>query len=77
MTKLSSINSCFCSENYLFKVNNRNTRTWYAIWLKLTLKTLCSSVSDVEQVIIGGVIPFKQTMLYVWWTSDDRSYLIS
>ena len=44
---------------------------------KLTKKTLCSNVSVVEQVIIGGIISFKQIALYVWWTSDDRSYLIS
>ena len=66
----------FPTKNYMFKVNNRNTRTWCEICLKLTIKILCSSVSVVKQVIIGGVISFKQVVLYVWWTTDDRSYLI-
>ena len=30
-----------------------------------------------EQVATGGFISFKQIVLYVWWTSDDRSYSIS
>ena len=67
----------FPTNNYMFKVNNRNTRAWCEICLKLTIKTSCSSVSAVEQVIIGGVISFKQIVLYVWWATDDRSYLIS
>ena len=51
---------------YLFKVNNRYTRTQCEICLKLTIKTPCSIVSVAEQVIIGGVISFKQIVLYVW-----------
>ena len=34
----------FPANNYLFKVNNGNTRTWSEICLKLTIKTPCSSV---------------------------------
>ena len=74
----------FPKNNYMFKVNNRNTRTWCEIkdndneiWLKSTIKTSCSSASVVEQVIIGEVIFFRKTMLYVLWTTDKRSYLIS
>ena len=50
---------------FLFKVNNRITRTWSKICLKLKIKTPCSSVSVVEQVIIGGTIYFKEIVLYV------------
>ena len=74
---LSMATLYFPTDNYLFKVNSRNTRTWSEIYLKLSTKTPCSSVSVVEQVIIGGVICFKQIVLYLWWTSEDRSYLIS
>ena len=34
----------FRTNNYLFKVNNRNTGTWCEICLKLTIKTPCSSM---------------------------------
>ena len=47
----------FPTNNYLFKVNNRSKI--------LIIKTPCSSESFVEQVIIGGVICFKQVVLYV------------
>ena len=67
----------FLTNNYLFKINNRNTRTWCETCLKLTIKTPCSSVSVVEQVSIGGVISFKQIELYVWWRSDYWSTLKS
>ena len=66
----------FLTNNYLLKVNNRNIRPWCETCLKLTIKTPCSSVSVVEQVIIGGVISFKQIELYVWWRSEYWSYLI-
>ena len=66
----------FLTNNYLFKVNNRNTRTWCETCLKLAIKTPCSSVSVVQQVIIGGVISFKQIEFYVWWRSEYWSYLI-
>ena len=46
----------FPTNNYLFKGNNRNTIKWSEICLKLTIKTPCSRVSVVEQVVIGGVI---------------------
>ena len=69
-------NLYFLTNNNPFKVSNRNIKTWCEIILKLTIKTPCSSVSVVEQVIIGGVISFKQIALYVWWRSDYRSYLI-
>ena len=65
----------FCTAgNYLFKVNNRNTKTRYEICSKLTIKTpersqvhfvlpftLCSSVSIVnfEHVIDGWVGLYK------------------
>ena len=67
----------FLTNNYLFKVKNRNTRTWCETCLKLTIKTPCSSVSIVEQVSIGGVISFKKIELYVWWRSDYWSTLKS
>ena len=67
----------FLTNNYLFKVNNRNTRTWCETCLKLTIKTPCSSVSVVEKVSIGSVISFKQIELYVWWRSDYWSTLKS
>ena len=69
----------------MFEVNNKETKTTSMTsfsclycWL-WTYFTSCSSVSavDLEQVSTGGVISFKQIALYVWWTSDDRSYLIS
>ena len=43
------------SNNYLFKVNNRNTRKRCEIRSKLTIKTPCSSVSivDFKQVIVS------------------------
>ena len=66
----------FLTNNYLFKVNNRNTRTWCKRCLKITIKAPCSSVSVVDQVIISWVISFKQIELYVWWGSDYWSYLI-
>ena len=66
----------FLTNNYLFKVNNRNTRTWCKTCLKIIIKTPCSGVSVVDQVIISGVISFKQIELYVWWRSDYWSYLI-
>ena len=70
MTNLSCISGYSILKNsYLFKVNNRNTWIWFEISLKLTIKTQCSSVSVVNQVIIGGVISFKQFGLYVWWRS--------
>ena len=70
MTNLSCINGYPILKNsYLFKVNNRNTRTWFEISLKLTIRTQGSSVSVVKQVIIDGVISFKQFGLYVWWRS--------
>ena len=80
----------FPPNNYLFNVINKNTRTWCKICPKLTIKTSerrqlwtyftpCSGVSviDLEQLITSGVISFKQIVLYVGWTSEDRSYLIS
>ena len=39
---------------------------YHEICLKLKIKAPCSSVSAAEQVIIGGVISFKQIVLYVW-----------
>ena len=69
MANLSSININGYSilfYNYLFKVNNRKTRTRCEIQLKLTIKTPCSSMSVVEQVIIDGVVSFKQIVLYLW-----------
>ena len=55
----------FAKNNCMFKVNNRNTRTCCEMCLKLTINTSCSSVSVVEQVIVGGVISFKQIVFYV------------
>ena len=55
----------FAKNNCMFKVNNRNTRTCCEICLKLTINTSYSSVSVVEQVVIGGIISFKQIVLYV------------
>ena len=48
----------FPTNNYMFKINKRNTRTWCEICLELTIKTSCSSASVVEQAIVGGVISF-------------------
>ena len=83
----------FSTNNYLFKVNIRNTRTWWEICSKLTIKmparcqwlhsgllfTLYFSVSvvDSEQVITVDAVSFKWIVFYVWLTSDDRFYLIS
>ena len=51
----STTKSPFVTHNYMFKVNNRNTRTRSEITLKLTIKTpegSCCSVSNFnfEQV---------------------------
>ena len=67
------------------KANNKDIRTksmtsfWFLYCQLWTYFTPCSSVSvaDLEQLITSGVISFKGIVLYKWWTSDDRSYLIS
>ena len=66
----------FVTNNNLFKVNNRNTRTWCEICLKLTIKTPYASVSLAEKIFIGGVTSSKKIALYVWRRSDYRSDLI-
>ena len=79
MINLSSVNgySILSYKQLPFKVNNRNTRTWCEISLKLTIKTPWSNVSIIEQVIISVVISLTKIMLYVRWTADYRSYLLS
>ena len=64
------------------KANNKNIRVmsitsfWCLYSYFRTYFTSCSNVSVADLVITSGVISFKQIVLYVWRTSDDRSYLI-
>ena len=61
MVELFVVNGFYPAGSYMFKVNNRNTRTKCEICSKLTIKkpqyfTSCSSVSTVffEQVMSAG-----------------------
>ena len=63
---VSLVTLYFLTNNYMFKISSRNTRILCEICLKLTIKKPCSSVSVAGQVIIGGVISFKQIELNVW-----------
>ena len=67
----------FPASNYLFKVNNRNTRKLYEICLKLTIKTpeRCFSffivnVKHISHLFLMFTVDFEQFVACWNWTNN-------